>query len=469
MKRTIEKGRPLSQPLPGPTPPLRLPEIQRCTLSNGLDVWLVTRPQLPMVTLHLVLHAGAERDRPGLPGRATMTAETLDAGTATLDNVRIAREMEHLGASFNVRASIDGAFLTLTCLTRHLGSALRIAAEVLRQPAFPEEEFHRRIRQRRTGLLQQLDRPAAIASLALQKTLYGPRHPYGNDPQGTPRSLLTMTSDDARVFWRACYRPGNGTLIAVGDIALEELRRMLERHLGTWKSGSPPRRMHIPPPGLPKRKILLVHKAGATHSDIRLGRPALSRTSPGVFAALVMNRCLGGQFSSRLNANLRERRGITYGAFSTFSLYKGIGPFVASAAVARDKTDVALREFLGEFDRMRDKGMLTEELRFAQKGLVGSLPLGFETPVQIAAALQILPLYGLPEDYFANYAESIEAVTLEDVREVAGRFLDSSHMQIVVVGDAAHVRRGLERLRVGNIVELATEEVTGFNRSRTTS
>ncbi len=468
MKRTMARGRPSRRPLPGPMPPLRLPDFQRCTLNNGLEVWLVQRPQLPMVTLHLVLHAGAERDR-RLPGRATMTAETLDAGTATLDHVRIAQGIEHLGASFNVRASIDGAFLTLTCLTRHLGSALRVAAEVLTRPAFPEEEFHRRIRQRRTGLLQQLDRPAAIASLALQQALYGSRHPYGNDPQGTPRSLLAMRTDDARAFWDACYRPGNGTLIAVGDIALDELRRLLEYHLGSWVGGTAPRRIHIPTPGLQKRKILLVHKAGATQSEIRLGRPALSRTSPGVYAALVMNRCLGGQFSSRLNANLRERRGITYGAFSTFSLYKGIGPFVASAAVARDKTAVAMREFLGEIDRMRDKGMRPEELRFAQRGLVGSLPLGFETPAQIAAALQILPLYGLPEDYFATYAENIKAVTLEDVREAAGRSLDTSHMQLVVVGDATHVRSGLEGLRVGEVKNLAPEAVTGFSRSQSTS
>ena len=248
------------------------------------------------------------------------------------------------------------------------------------------------------------------------------------------------------------YRPNNATLIIVGDLTMNDILGKLNAALADWKSGDiTPFQVPAPRP-VDAMRVYLVDKPGAPQSEVRIGYPALARSSPDYFPVLVMNRLLGGQFSSRINLNLREKHGYTYGARSGFSFQKGAGPFTASGGIVTEKTDSSLIEFLYEINLMKDKGMSASELEFVKKGLVGGFALAFETPAQIAGSLQGIVLYGLPENYFNNYLQNIEAVQLDDVQRVAKKYLDASKMAVVVVGDLAKIKDGVVALKLGQTV-----------------
>jgi zinc protease len=433
-------------------PKIALPAIQKATLSNGLEVWLVEEHKLPMLSLNLVIQAGSDHDPAGKPGIATMTAEVMDAGTSTLDALQIADRLDYLGASMAIRASVDGTFASLETLTKHLDEALSVFGDVLTHPTFPEKEFERLRSQRLTGLLQQKDRAATIASLAFNHIVYGADHPYGNDPSGTEQSVKAFSRQDMVAFYNTYYRPNNATLIVVGDAKLGDLVKSLEKSLADWKKAEIPSVKIAAAKPIETRRLCLIDKPGAPQSEIRIGYPALARSTPDFFPVVVMNQILGAQFSSRINMNLRERRGLTYGARSGFSFSKQPGPFVASGGFVSTGTDTAVHELLFELDKMRADGMTPEELAFAKKGMTGGFALNFETAGQVARSLQSIVLYGLPEDYYQNYLQNIDKVNLGDIKRVAGNYLDTSKMAVVIVGDVKSIKAGVEGLHVGPTV-----------------
>ncbi|MER3524001.1 MAG: insulinase family protein [Ignavibacteria bacterium] len=432
-------------------PAIKLPAIQKATLNNGLSVWLVEDHELPLVAFNLVVSSGSDHDPLDQPGLASMTAEMLDEGTSSRTALQIAEALDFIGATLSVNAFTDGSTVALNTLTKHLDTALDVFADVLVNPTFPEKEFERLRQQRLTSLLQQKDRPAAIASLTFYKLLYGTKHPYGLNPSGTEASLKAMKRDDVAQFHQKYYRPNNATLIVVGDVSMGDIVAKLEHLLASWKRADVSR-VILPPPPLSFRQAVLIDKPGAPQSEVRIGSIGAARNTPDFFPLTVMNTVLGGQFSSRLNMNLRERRGFTYGARSNFSFNKYPGPFLASAAVTTSKTDSAVFEFFYEIERMQRLGITPEELEFAKKSLTGSFARTFETPTQIASALQSIVLYNLPMDYFNSYLQKINNVTLDDVSRVAADYLDSSRMVVVVVGDAKTIRSGLEKLNIGKLV-----------------
>jgi zinc protease len=440
------------RPIGKSAPVVTLPQIQKSRLSSGLEVWLVERHQLPLVAFNLVLYAGSDQDPIGQPGIASMTADLLDEGTKTRDALQISEEMESIGAQFGVGSSWDGSFLTLNCLSKYMEKALGVFSDVLLNPVFPQKEFDRLQKQRITSLIQQKDQATAIASNAYFRIIYGANHPSGANPSGTETSLKNMTVSDLQKFYQTFFKPNNATLIIVGDTKMSDVVPILEKTLGAWQKGDVTISAVPEPAILEKSNIYIIDKPGAPQSEIRIGCPALARSTTDFFAVSVMNQMLGGQFMSRINLNLREKRGFTYGARSGFSFLKGKGPFTASSGVHSAKTDSSVQEFLYEINLMHDKGITQEELEFVKKSLIGNFALNFETSRQIAGALQSLILYGLPEKYFDNYIQNIEAVTTEDIQRVSSKYLDTSKMAIVVVGDVATIKRGLEALGVGNIV-----------------
>ncbi|HUN65632.1 MAG TPA: pitrilysin family protein [Bacteroidota bacterium] len=440
-----------------PAPVIHLPEIQKSSLKNGLQVWLVENHKLPLVAFSLVIPSGTDRDPAGQPGIASMTADMLDEGTATRSSLQIADDLDAIGANLGTFANTDGSFINLGTLSRYLDKALEIYADVVVHPVFPEKDFSRLKKQRLASLLQQHDQPTAIANNSFNFILYGGSHPYGNNPMGTEQSVQSMTIDDLKKFYHTYYRPGNATLVVVGDADLGHLTGTLEKLFGSWESGPVPTAVLPNPPAAGQRTIYLIDKPNAAQSEIRIGYPALARSTPDYFPVILMNRMLGGQFTSRINLNLRERHGYTYGANSSFRFFKGPGPFVASAGVITDKTDSSLVEFMHELTLMREKGMTAEELAYAKKGAVGSFALAFETPAQIAGALQSIVLYGLPENYFNSYLQNIESVTLGDVQRVASAYIDPSRMAIVVVGDLAKIRSKIAALGLGEVVLCDTD------------
>ena len=420
---------------PGPlkTPKVQLPRIQKTKLDNGLEIWLVEKHELPIVAMNLVIQAGSDHDPLDKPGIASMTADVLDEGTKNRDALQIADELEFIGANLSVRSGTDGSFLTLSTITKHLDKALTIYTDVLVNPTFPQKDFERLKKQRQTSLLQQKDVPPAIANIAFNRIIYGPGHPYGNDASGTEKSLDQMTRDDLVRFYETYYRPNNATLLVVGDVSLKDITKRLENALESWKSAAVPEVQLPPPPPVDKRRLYLVDKPGAAQSEIRIGYPAAARNTPDFFPINLLNRILGGQYTSRLNLNLREKHGFTYGARSGFTFNKEAGPFVASAGVATAKTDSSLKEFRYELDHMFEAGVTSEELAFVKKGFAGSFALTFETAGQVAGALQNLVLYNLPENYYETFLLNIDNVSLDEVQKAAKKYLDSSRMAFVVV------------------------------------
>lgn len=433
-------------------PKVDLPDIQKATLKNGLNVWLVEARELPIVSFNLVFQAGTDHDPIDKAGLVSLTADMLDEGTTTRTALQIADELDFIGANLGTGAGTDGTFITLNTLVKHLDKALAVYADVIVNPTFPQKEFDRLKQQRLTSLIQQRDRAATIASLAYNRIIYGDAHPYGINSSGTEESINKLSVEDLAGFYKSYYRPNNATLIIVGDAKLKPVVQRLEKLFASWKSESVSPVRLTPPQPLTKRTVYLIDKPGAPQSEIRIGFPAVARNTPDFFAITVMNRVLGGQFSSRLNMNLREKHGYTYGARSGFSFNKQPGPFTASAGVTASKTDSSLIQFFYEIDRTFAEGITAEELQFVKKGLTGNFALNFETPAQIAGALQNIVLYNLPENYFETYLQNINAVTLDDVRRVSKKYLDTSKMAVVVVGDLKLVKAGIENLKLGHIV-----------------
>jgi zinc protease len=441
-------------PSPKPAPEIHLPDIQKAKLANGLQVWLVEMHKLPTVAFNLVLQSGSERDPVTMPGLASMTAALLNEGTQTRDAMKVSNDLEAIGASVNVGASADGTSATLSVLSKNLDKGLEIYTDILTHPAFAQKDFERLRDQRVTGLIQQRDRPPMIASNAFNYVLYTASHPYGNNASGTEESLGKMTVADIQKFYSDNYRPNNGTLIVVGDVTMSQIKDKLDGMLSGWTSKDVASFTVPAPPQVDQTRVYLVDKPGAPQSEVRIGDPAVARNTPDFFPLLVMNRVLGGQFTSRLNLNIRERHGYTYGVSTRFTYQKGVGPFVAGGGIVSAKTDSALIEFVKEIDSMQQHGLTADELDFSKKGTVGGFALSFETPAQIAGALQNIVLYGLPDDYYRTYLQNIDKVSLDDVNRVASKYLKMKNMVVLVVGDLASIRPGIEKLNLGPITVL---------------
>jgi zinc protease len=426
--------------------------IEEFRLLNGLRVWLMEHHALPLTVLNLVIPAGADADPPGLAGLAALTAESLETGTRSMDLYAIADRLEYAGAPIRSRATYDGSTIFVSMLKKYMNPVLGVLTELLTAPVFPEREVERLKGQRLASLLQQKDRPASIASRLLTNLLFGNHHPYANEVIGTEEGLREITRNDTERFHTAFHRPDVSTLIVAGDLTRREVEQYCSESLSGWNAGKSELRPEPPaidphPPG-----IYLVDRPGATQSEIRMGRIALRRNDPTLPAAMVVNRVLGGQFSSRLNQNLRERRGLTYGAWSSFMPLRSPGPLLAGGAFHTGGTAEAVGELLAEIRRMRTGSITEDELAFARESMAGAFALAFETPAQIVETLQNIPLYDLPGDYYDTYVERIRGVSPEDCRRIAETWLDVESMTVVIVGDAAAVRAQMEQSGMGPVI-----------------
>jgi zinc protease len=435
-----------------PPPVLRLPDVEKRTLANGLSVWLVERHRLPLLSVQLLTRGGSEREPADRSGIASLAAMLYDAGIPAMDLLAIARRLEEVGASMHFASGHDATYGWLSSLSHHIDRTLPVFADTYTRPTFPEAEFQRIRRRRKAALAARRDQPASIATRAFLKEIYGAVHPYGQDEMGSEESIERMVRGDAVSVHHDICNPRATTLLVVGDITMAQLLPKAEKAFAHWTGQAredfvmPP----IPEPGA--RRIVLIDKPGAPQSEIRIGYPALARTSPDFFAVQLMNRILGGQFSSRINMNLRERHGYTYGARTSFHFLRDRGPFMASGAFVTEHTADSVRELLVEIGQMGSGGMSAEELAFSRKGAVGSFSLSFETSEAVAMALHSSVFYGLPDDYLGTYLSRLEEVTLDDIRRVSAACLRPEMMSIVVVGDAAAVRGQLEKLDLGPVV-----------------
>jgi predicted Zn-dependent peptidase len=435
-------------PAAGRAPEVTFPAVQQRTLSNGLRVYVVERRNVPLVSMRLLVDAGSAADPAGRGGTASLAAEMLDEGTATRTAPQIADELESLGADLNTDADFDVARVTMTALSRNVRQALPIMAEVVTRPAFADDQLARVRASRLAALQQQEDQPVAIANRAFAARLFGEAHPYGRPVTGVPATVRQLTADELRAFHAAHYRPGNAHLIVVGDVRSAELMPQLEAAFGGWRGGAAQAVRRPAAPGAqPATRVYLIDKPGAAQSEVRIGHVGVARNHPDHFPLMVLNAILGGQFTSRINLNLRENKGYTYGARSGWSQRREAGPFTAQAGVQTPVTKESLVEFMRELNDIRGARPATpQELEFAKVSLIRSEPLRSETNAQVAARLEELVLYGLPMNYYSTYNQRIQAVTQADVQRVAQRYLTPDRFAVVIVGDRSKVEAGLREL-----------------------
>jgi zinc protease len=391
---------------------------------------------------------GGAGDPEGKAGLASLTADMLDEGTKTRSALDISDQLSSIGAAVQIGAGWDSTTASLRTLTRHMDRALEIYADVVTNPSFPDKELQRLRATRLAALRQQRDSPEAIAGLVFQTALYGRNHPYGHPLSGDEASLNSFTGDDVRNFYDTYFRPNNSALIVVGDVKPDVVVEKLEKALAGWKSA------HVPavdvsaaPVAREHSMIYLVDRPGSVQSVINIGQVGVPRSSPDFFPLFVMNRILGGASSARINLNLREDKGYTYGASSVFSFRRGAGPFVAQAPVQGFSTKESVMEFMKEIRGIRGEIPVTsEELEAAKQSIIRGFPRGFETPDQIANGLETIVTYDLPDTYFNSYIERIQAITLEDINRVANRYLQPDRMAVVIVGDRSKIEQGLRSL-----------------------
>jgi len=438
-------------------PEFTLPTIHQRVLSNGMQVLVVENHELPSVSLNVVLPVGTSSDDSGRTGLVNLMAAVWVEGTRTRSSEQIAEALANIGARLSVSADWDTSAARLFTLKRTLPAVLDVFADVLQNPVFPAAELERQRNIAIGRLLQVRNDPNALANLAVAAKLYGSEHPYGRPEYSTERALKAIGRDDLETFYRAHVRPDLATLIAVGDVTADEIVRELERALGDWKAaGNPPKPAFPPiPPGLPT-SVTLVDKPGAAQSVITVCLVGTERVTPDYFSLMVMNAMFGGQFSSRLNMNLRENKGYTYGARTAFDWrVHQPGPFVARSSVQTAVTAPALVEFLNEFEGMRGgRPIGSEELEFNKNYLTRGYPARFETPSDMASQLETLVQFRLPDDYFNTVIPGIMAVSAEEAVRVARKYLDVERLTVIVVGDRNRIEDDLRALPIGKDLQV---------------
>jgi predicted Zn-dependent peptidase len=458
---SFTQGRPDRSHAPalGPAPQLKIPPIQKLALANGLPVWIVEQHEVPLVQVNLVIHAGSGDDPANAFGLASFTAAMLDEGAGTRSALQIADEVEFLGAALSSNSSFDASGVRLNTPVRQLRPALALMADVALRPTFPAADVDRLRQERLTALLQAKDDAAAIAPLAFARVVFGSTHRYGTAATGTEATLKAITAAQMRAFHAARYRPSNATLIVAGDVTAAAILPQLEAAFGAWPKSAPVARTSVPLAGQSTAgQVTVVDMPSAEQSQIRIGWVGVPRSTPDYFPLVVLNTILGGSFTSRLNQNLREEHGYSYGASSRFDMRLSAGAFQAGAGVQTDKTAEALREFFKEFQGMAS--VVSEaELAKAKNYVALGFPSEFETISDLTAHLEEMAIYKLPDTYFSQYIANVQAVTAAAVQKAAATYIQPDKFAVVVVGDRKAIEAGVRALNLAPMRTVTVDEV----------
>jgi zinc protease len=437
-----------TQPQAGPVRPITLAPPRSVTLANGLTIILAERPQLPVVSASLVVRTGSGANPAGKPGLASFTAGILDEGTSTRNALKLADDVAQLGARLRTSSSADTMSVTCTSLKKNFAATLGILADVALRPSMPLEEIERLRAQRTAALVQMRDEPDTVADTAMSASLYGPNHPYGYPEIGTEASIKATTRDDLLAFWKQAFVPNNAALVVAGQVTLDEVKALAETTFGAW-----PRGAVIAPtavdPATTKARLVLVDKPGAPQSQIRVAAVGAARSVPEYPSIQVTNMALGGLFSSRINLNLREAHGYTYGAGSVFEFHRMPGPFFAATGVQTAVTVPAVGEMIKEITRTADAPLTGDELTLSRDAIVRSLPGMFETSGQVVGSLSNIFTYDLGLDYYSKFPAQVGAVTADTALAAAKKYLQPDRLVVIVVGDRRKVEPELVKLKLG--------------------
>ncbi len=419
------------KPFPSDEINFSLPEIEKFKLENELEVFFIKKSKLPIIQMNLIINAGSvfDEEKKGLSNLFSMT---VDEGAGKYNSLELSDEFETLGSHFSVSSSEDHVYFSLQTLTENFERSLELLSLVITSPHLYEKDFLREQRKIITRLLQQQDEPDEIADLVFEYCLFGKTNPYAFPVTGYESSVKNISVNDIKNFYSKYILPNNSSLIVVGDIEKYELINSLNKYFKDWKAKNIFKELEFPL--MPSKKnIFLVDKKNSVQSEIRVGHLSTKRNDNKYFPKLILNTILGGQFTSRINLNLREKKGYTYGAHSRFNYLKECGNFYITTSVASENTANAIKEIFNELIGIQ-KGVTPEELEFAKSSLIRKFPSNFETYKQIASNLIGTVIHSLPEDYFNSYITNVKEVTIEDVNSAAEKYILPNESIIVIVG-----------------------------------
>ena len=446
------------QPTPGSTPVLRVPAWTKTQLANGATLIVSERHNLPLVSFAITFVGGANQFEPAeRRGVAAMTASMLSEGTKTKTGDQISDALQLLGTSVGGGIGGEEGSINFVSTTKNFEPTLAILADMMLNSIFPAEALERLRARTLVNLAQAKDQPTVVGSQVFARVLYGRGHPYGQRANET--SVKAITRDEVMAFHKAFYQPGRAIITVVGDITPAQAKTAIEKGLAEWaKGGDKPSFDYPKLPELQPAKIYFVDKPGSAQSVVNIGLPGPSRNTPDYFALQVLNTILGGQFQSRLNANIREQKGYSYGVNSGFNYGKGPGAFRAGGSIFSDKTDAALIEFMKELKGIvGEKPITDEEIKTAKEALIQGLPQRFASVTAISGAITSLVTQGLPDDFYQTYAKNVSAVTKEDLLRVAKKYIDLNHLAIVIVGDRSSVEAPLKATNIAPITYIDIE------------
>ena len=427
---------------------LALPKGDQFKLANGLTVIHNRKPGLPLVSAALVFRSGAEANPLDKSGLASFTADLLDEGTTTRNSAQIADQIALLGASLTTNTSADASAIQLVSLKKNVAPAFDLLADIALHPSFPEDEVERQRLSRLGELTQHREDANAVAATVSAAALYGFSHPYGYADLGTEAAIKTTTRDDLAAFWKAHYVPNNAALVVSGDISRDELTALAESRFGSWQPGS----LDAVKTGKPERtsaRLVLVDKPGAPQTALRLVAPGPDRKTPDYASLQVMNAALGGLFTSRMNTNLREEKGYSYGVRSGFAYHRQPGPFEIRTGVRTDVTGPATEELFKEIRGLKSHPVAGDELRKARDSQLLSLPGAFETGSAIVGSLANTFVYDLGLDYYTRLPAALRKVDGKSVLGMADKYLKPENFIVVGVGDRAKIEPELNKLKLG--------------------
>ena len=440
------------KPEGGPAPAFVPPTPERARLSNGMEVVVANKPGLPLVSFALIARAGATGDPRDLPGLSSFTATMLDEGTTNRSSQEISAAFEHIGSRLGAEARKELILLTAETLDRHWRHALGLTADVARNANFPEHELERVRRERLTDLRRARDEAGFVADSNFGALVFGSQSPYAHSNHGTEATVSATKRADLVARHSQAVRPDRLCLLVAGDVNVDEAVAAAEEHFGDWKTPSDPIAALAVNASATNRgpSIYLIDKPGAAQSVIRAGMPMVERSHPDFMPLSVLNYAFGGQFSARLNQNLRQDKGYSYGYNSGISWYNAPSLLSAGGSVQTAVTREAVFETMREFEDISGGRPLTdEEMDNAQNGLQLGYPAGFERPAQLLGQLVTLAQFNLPDDYFRTFEERLSSVSLADTHRVGAEYLSLDRLTILVIGDREQVEQPLRELGYG--------------------
>ncbi len=417
---------------------LKLPPYKKVRLKNGMTLLLMERHTVPLVDFNVIIRTGAAADSAGKEGQASMAANLLRKGTKTRSADQFSSELDFIGGQFFVNVTQDDSSIFAEFVKKDIDKGLELLADVLLNPAFPQDEFSKLLKQRVDGLKSSKDQAQAVIGTYFNAYLYG-HHPYGRPVNGDEKSLASLTRDDVQKFYQTFYAPGNIILAVAGDFSTAEMEKMLTSKFGAWPARQTPATSVAEAAPVTGKRLLLIDKPDSTQTYYRIGNIGITRTNPDRVYLEVVNTLFGGRFTSMLNSELRIKSGLTYGASAFFDQRKNRGPFAIATYTKNATTGQAIDKTLEVLQRLHEKGITEEELKSAKNYILGQFPPTIETSGQLAGLLAELEFYGLDEREINEFTAKINAMTVADAQRVIKQYYPLDNLVFVIIGKASEI------------------------------